>query len=200
MLCSLTSLGSLNRPRVSVVNRLIPVIACGLVTVFTGCGSGYSGPSEYEQYQKKRMGFVETIQSLGGKAEYGEKSMHGFRMSGWLIQLPGADVSDELISQIIEHTRDQAVFQLNFSGSKITDAQLVALDAGKVLQKTVELDLSNTAITDAGLDKLQRLYCLSELKLKGTSASKSAATRLGDRKIASPITPAPFKKQPNVDL
>ncbi len=146
------------------------------------------------------MGFVETIQSLGGTAEYGEKSMHGFRMSGWLIQLPGADVSDELISQIIEHTRDQAVFQLNFSGSKITDAQLVALDAGKVLQKTVELDLSNTAITDSGLDKLQRLYCLSELKLKGTSASKSAATRLGDRKIASPITPAPFKKQPNVDL
>jgi hypothetical protein len=146
------------------------------------------------------MGFVETIQSLGGTAEYGEKSMHGFKMNGWLIQLPGADISDDLIAKMIEHTRDQAVFQLNFSGSKITDAQLAALDVGKVLQKTVELDLSNTAITDAGLDKLQNFYCITELKLKGSSATKAAATRMGERKIASPITPAPFKKQPNVDL
>jgi hypothetical protein len=173
---------------------------CLLLTGLIGCGSGYSGPSEYELYQKKRMGFVETIQSLGGTAEYGEKSMHGFKMNGWLIQLPGADISDDLIAKMIEHTRDQAVFQLNFSGSKITDAQLAALDVGKVLQKTVELDLSNTAITDAGLDKLQNFYCITELKLKGSSATKAAATRMGERKIASPITPAPFKKQPNVDL
>lgn len=168
------------------------------MALFGGCG--YSGPSEYEQYQNRRTGFVESIRALGGSAEFGEKSMHGFKMNGWLIKLSGAEISDDLISSIVEHTHDEAVFQLDLSGSKITDAQLIALDVGKVLQKTVDLDLSNTAITDAGLDQLQNFYCITELKLKGSSATKAAAIRMGERKIASPITPAPFKTQPNVDL
>lgn len=190
---------SLQRDTHPMILRLSLFSACCcLMTLVSGCG--YSGPSEYEQYQNRRLSFVESIQALGGSAEFGEKSMHGFKMNGWLIKLSGAEISDDLISSIVEHTRDQAVFQLDLSGSKITDAQLVALDVGKVLQKTVDLNLSNTAITDAGLDQLQNFYCISELKLKGSSATKAAAIRMGERKIASPITPAPFKTQPNVDL
>lgn len=165
----------------------------------SGCGLS-SGPSEYEQYMKKAQSFGDVIAAAGGNAKKEEKSLHGFKLYGWLIDLSGVEIPDLIITRIIEVAQNDPVFQLNFSNSNITDEQLAKLDAGKVLQKTVDLDLSNTKITDAGLDRLSNMYCISYLNLKGSSATKAGATRLGDRKIASPTTPAPFKKQPEVKI
>ena len=164
------------------------------------CGCGYSGPSEYEQYKQKLQGFSDLIVAAGGTASKEGKSMHGFKMTGWLINLSGATITDEIIDQLIFIAKEDPVFQLNFSKSKITDEQLAKLDAGKVLQKTYEMDLSETAITDAGLDRLSNIHILGELKLKGSGATAEGAKRLGERKIASPQTPAPFRTQPNLDI
>jgi hypothetical protein len=46
----------------------------------------------------------------------------------------------------------------------------------------------------------ERLFCLSDLKLKGSKATKAAATRLGKKQMSHPDTPAPLKKQPKVDI
>ena len=62
------------------------------------------------------------------------------------------------------------------------------------------LDLSNTGITDAGLDKCQNVHVLTELRLKGSKATKAGAKRLGDRKIAHKSTPKMFQQQPKTDL
>ena len=167
--------------------------------VLTGCG-GYTGPSDYELYKQKQTGFEGVISSAGGTAKKEGKSLHGFTMTGWMINLSGGKVTDKLISQIVEVAQHDPVFELNLSKTAITDAQLAKLDIGKVLQKTVILDLSDTAITDAGLDKLSNFYCISSLNLKGSAATKAGAKRMGDKKIASPITPAPFKKQPEVKI
>lgn len=166
-----------------------------------GCGSFFSaGPSEYEKYKKTEQSFSEMIAAAGGKATKENKAMLGFKMTGWLIELPGADISDKMIDQIIEKGQADPILQLNLSKSKITDDQLVRLDAAKVLERTVNLDLSDTAITDAGLDRLQRAYAVMFLNLKGSAATKAGAKRLGDKKIANPQIPAPFRKQPELKI
>ena len=126
--------------------------------------------------------------------------MYGFQLAGWTIDLSGAKLNDKLISQIVEVGQNEPVFDLNLSKTSITDEQLAKLDAGKVLQKTVNLNLSQTAITDAGLDRLSEYYCISTLNLTGSAATKNGAKRLGDKMIANPQTPAPFKKQPKVEI
>lgn len=167
--------------------------------VFAGCSENY-GPSDYELLKQTQDGFSGVIAAAGGKAVKEGKAMHGFQMAGWLIDLSKAKITDELIAKIIEVGAMDPVFQLNFSDSDITNDQLAALDSGKVLQKTVDLNLANTAITDAGLDKLANFYCLTELNLTGSKATKQAATRLGAKQISNTNTPIPFKKQPNLKI
>jgi len=126
--------------------------------------------------------------------------MFGFEMSGWMVDLSGAEISEELMAEFLNVGAKDPVFSLNLSESKITDDQLVKLGQGKVLQKTVELDLNDTAISDTGLDGLSNFHCITDLKLKGSTATKAAATRLGKKQMSHPDTPAPFKKQPKVDI
>jgi hypothetical protein len=182
----------------SILQRWFLAIWVGSVCVMAGCGR--MGPTEYEVYKRRHDTFAEAIAAAGGKASREGKSMHGFTMMGWLINLSGANVTDELIDKIIAIAQRDAVFELNLSNTKITDAQLKRLDDGKVLQKTVSLNLENTAITDAGLDQLSNFCALTFLNLKGTKASKEGAQRMGERKIANPQTPPPFKKQPELEI
>ena len=174
-------------------------VASVLAIILSGCG-GYNGPSEYDKLKQKEQGFAEIIAAAGGSAVKEGKAMHGFQMTGWSIDLANADINDTLVAKIIEVAQNDPVFQLNLSGSNITNEQLEELDSASVLQKTVDLNLSKTSITDAGLDTLHNLFCLTTLNLKESGATTAGAKRLGDRKIANPTTPAPFKKQPQLTI
>ena len=171
----------------------------GIVVLAAGCNS-YSGPSEYEQFKQQQQSFIDQIAAAGGTASKESKSMFGFQMTGWMIDLTDAQLTDRMIDSLVEASKEDPVFQLNLSNTNITDEQLASLDVGKVLQKMVDLNLSNTAITDAGLDQLSNVHCLMDLNLKGTAATSAGAKRLGDRKIAHESTPAPFKKQPKLKI
>lgn len=186
--------------RIDLAQLFSRLAACQIafMLVFaSGCGSG---PSEYEKYMNKGKGFEKAIAGAGGNAKKEGKSMYGFQMTGWTINLSGATLTDDLIGQLVEVAQNDPVFDLNLSKTSLTDEQLAELDSGNVLQKTVNLDLSQTSITDAGLDKLSNFYCITNLNLKGTTATKDGARRLGEKKIANPQTPAPFKKQPAVEI
>lgn len=173
-------------------------LAC-VFFLLSGCGS-FSGTSEYDQAKQGQQGFADVIAAAGGTASREGKRMHGIEMTGWLVDLTGAEITDELIASIAEVAEKEAVFQLVLSKTNITDDQLGKLDNGNVFQKTVVLDLSGTAITDAGLDKMSNFHCITELNLKGSKATKAGATRLGKKQIANPGTPAPFRKQPKVEI
>ncbi|HUP78867.1 MAG TPA: hypothetical protein VM260_09950 [Pirellula sp.] len=166
--------------------------------LFSGCG--YTGPSEYQQLKQKLDGFSEVVKAAGGNATKEGKSLHGFQMAGWLIDLSNAKITDELIDHIIVIGKTDPVFQLNLSNTKITNDQLAKLDAGNVLQKTVDLNLSNTPINDAGLDKLSNFYCVTDLNLTGSAATAAGAKRMGSKQISNANTPAPFKKQPKLKI
>lgn len=186
-------------PCLSPWAMIVLPVTCVLLSL-SGCGGSYSGKSDYERKKEKEQGFGGLIEAAGGTATKEGRRMYGFELTGWLIDLSGAEITDELITSITEVAQKDAVFQLVLSKSKITDGQLAQLDAGKVLQKTVELNLSDTAITDAGLDKLSNFNCITTLNLKGSKATKAGATRLGKKQIASPDTPRPFRKQPKVTI
>ena len=170
-----------------------------VIGITSGCGL-FSGQSDYEKYKNKEKGFENLIASAGGSAKKEGKAMFGFRMTGWTIDLSGAEITNKVIAQIVEVAQNDPIFDLNLSNTSITDEQLAELDSGNVLQKTVNLNLSQTAITDAGLDALSNFYCISTLNLKGSQATKEGAKRLGDKKIANPQTPAPFKVQPKLEI
>jgi hypothetical protein len=187
-------------PHLSAFAQRLPALAliCAVVTV-CGCNS-YSATSEREALKQKEAGFSGAVSVAGGSAKKEGRKRFGIEMTGWMVDLSGAEISDELMDELLKVGAKDPVFSLNLSKSKITNEQLVKLGKGKVLQKTFELDLSDTAISDTGLDGLSNFYCLSDLKLKGSKATKAAATRLGKKQMSHPDTPAPLKKQPKVDI
>jgi hypothetical protein len=164
----------------------------------SGC-TGY-GMSEYEKLQLEREGFARMIADAGGSAVKQTHNMHGLKAEGWMIDLSKVEITDKIIQEVTRNGQDKPVLKLVLAGSTITDAQLKQLDDGKVLQKTVVLDLSDTAITDAGLDQLKEHYIVQVLNLKGSKASAEAGKRLGERQIANPQTPKSFKKIPEITI
>ena len=180
-------------PRLHLVVIFIAGLCCG-------CSGLFRGESEYEQQKKKEQGFAGLVEAAGGSAIKEGRILKGFTGVGWFVNLEGAEISSQLLDALVTAVEKDPVYELVLSGSTITDEQLAILDAGKVLQKVIVLDLSKTAITDAGLDKLKNHYVISDLKLSGSQATTAGAKRLGDRQIASPQTPQPFKKQPELDI
>lgn len=172
---------------------------CALL-LLSGCSGVFSSPSEYEQAKQQEQSFADTIAAAGGTAKKEGRAKKGFQAAGWLIDLNGAQVTDELVDDIIEARKKEPIFQLDLSKSTITDDQLAKLDAGKVLQQCFVLDLSETAVTDSGLDQLKNVHCLEQLRLKGSQATAAGAKRLGQRKVSHPETPKPFKTPPKVEI
>ncbi|MFO1091849.1 MAG: hypothetical protein U0992_00855 [Planctomycetaceae bacterium] len=171
-----------------------------LAFLLAGC-SGSSGSSEYEQFKQKEAGLADAIVAAGGTAKKEGRSL-GFGKPegvGWFIDLHGATISEEAIESIVNmRNKDALVFDLNLSGSTITDAQLAKLEEGKVLETVFKLDLSKTAITDAGLDQIDPVHYLMELNVKDSQATKDGTKRLGERKVKDPKTPAIFRNLPKV--
>ncbi|QDU42472.1 hypothetical protein [Symmachiella dynata] len=174
------------------------VVASGFF-LLTGCGL-FEGKSEYQQMLDKRNAFSEMIADAGGSAVMEKRSMHGLNGVGWFIDLSGAELDDALLNAIAEVAKEKSVYELNLADSSITDEQLAQLDKDEVLQKVFFLDLSNTKITDAGLDSVSNIYVIHELNLKGTAVTEAAVKRLGDKQMAQKQTPDAFRTRPKTDI
>jgi hypothetical protein len=179
----------------------IPLLLAAALLI-PGCSGMFSGASEYEQAKQVEDEFAAKIAAAGGSAVRKGGRRGGFEANGWIIDLSGDTVTDGLIDAIIAKVKEghNDVFELNFNGSTITNEQLAKLDEGTVLRKVFVLDLSNTGITDAGIDKLENVHVLEDLRVTGTKVSREAATRLGERKVKHPQTPKPFQVPPKITL
>lgn len=147
---------------------------------FSGCSS-YSGPSEYEQQLSEKEQFIKMVADLGGHAEEKHFQQTGVDRNAWVIDLHGANVTDEVVQALIERVKLGYIAELNLSGSTLTDDQLAQLDAGRIGISLVKLDLSNTGITDRGLDQVNGMTLMMELKLSGSGVTRAAADRFKER-------------------
>jgi hypothetical protein len=166
---------------------------------WSGCGMGY-GTSEYEQWRNKKENFADLVKQMGGTAEEKYFNMFGQQGMAWIIDLSGAKYTPEQFEEFMESLPAMGyIAGMNFSGTPITDEHLRRIGEGKFGRTCMNLDLSNTAITDAGIDGMTNFNCLNTVNLKGTSVTKAAADRLKKRQFDNKEVPIPFKK-PTVEL
>ena len=78
--------------------------------------------------------------------------------------------------------------ELDLKGSNVTDDQMARLNEQGVGNMLIRLDLSNTAISDAGLYKLTDLYCLMNLNLTGTRVTADGMQRFLAQRQNNPKT------------
>jgi hypothetical protein len=156
---------------------LVAVLAAGH---WSGCSS-YSGPSEYEQRKTGKEQFISMIADLGGHAEEKQYQQTGVDRKAWVIDLHGATINEEVVQALLERVKSEYIAELNLSGSTLTDDQLVQLDAGQIGISLVRLDLGNTGITDRGLDEVNGMTLMMELKLSGSGVTRAAADRFKER-------------------
>src|SRR6266542_3614813 len=132
-----------------------------LLTIALGCGGG-DGPSDYERAKKTQTDAVAALQQVGGKVV----EFRHPKGDAWKVQLPGVQFTDETFAHLQALGR---IAGLNLSKSSVTDADMPKInEIGKLF---LELDLSYTAVTDAGLDALTDLYVLGDLNLVGSKAT-----------------------------
>lgn len=167
-----------------------------IVTVFSNGCSSYSGPSEYEQQQAAKQKLMEDVKSQGGTIEQKHFNVFGKSGDAWVIDLSGATISDEMIETVATLGY---IAEMNFSGSMISDEQLLRMDQLRIGRVVMKLDLSNTAITDAALDGLENFYNLGELNLKGTKVTPQAVDRFKKKQQSNPKVSLPFRN-PKIEL
>lgn len=174
------------------------IVASGFF-LLSGCGL-FEGKSEHEQMMDKRSAFSEMIADAGGSAVMEKRSMNGLNGVGWFIDLSGAELDDSLLNAIAEVVKEKPIYGLNLADTSITDEQLAQLDKDDVLQKVFFLDLSNSKITDAGLDSISNFFVIHELNLKGTAVTEAAVKRLGDKQMAKTQAPESLRTRPKTDI
>ena len=104
-------------------------------------------------------------------------------------------ITDDLIQQLGEL---QNLAELNLSKSTVTDEQLGKIHDLMLCVRCFKIDLSNTAITDAGIDKLVNIGTLSDLYVRGTKVTKAATERLKTRKQNDRRVPEFLRKAPRI--
>lgn len=166
----------------------------GLALLLVSCSvpgcSRYSAVSDYEQMQQAKKSFAELIAAAGGKAEEKAYAIAGASGDAWVLNLSGGKISNELIDEIGKLIY---VAELDLSKSNITDEQLLKLDELKVCKTVMNLNLSDTAISDASFAKLKNLHCLSKANLKGTKVTKKGIDEFRKSYLAHPNTVGFFK-------
>ena len=138
------------------------ICASLILTLLTSC-SRY-GVSEYEQLQQQKKSFEESVAKIGGKMEMKPYKVAKVENSAWNMDFSKATIPDDLITSM---QGKGYIAELNLSKSSITDAQLLKMDELNLLQFTMNLDLSDTAITDESFSKLKSPRAVKTIKLKG---------------------------------
>lgn len=178
--------------------RRLPTLIASIAllnAIGVGCSS-YSSVSSYQQHQQHRQSFLESVTSAGGKVELKPYSVGGVSGSAWNLQMANAKVSDDVITLM---AGTSYLAEANFAKSTITDDQLLKLDELKLMQFTMNLDLSDTAISDASFAKLKNMRAVKNIKLKGSKVTKSGVEAFKKAYLSSPNT-VPIFKKPVIEL
>jgi uncharacterized protein YjbI with pentapeptide repeats len=154
------------------------LLAFLLLAVLPGCKGG--GLSDYEREQKKKEQTKSALHDQGAKITQKRYPPYG---NGYVVDLSGAQLTDSTFQQLKGLER---VAELNLSKSSLTDDQMDKLN--DVAYLLVKLDLSNTAVTDAGVEKLTNLNVCSDLNLAGTQVTKAGVENFTKQRLARPKT------------
>jgi len=172
----------------SVSAKLAAVAAA---VALAGCRSG-GGVSYYEQAKQQEQNLVERMQGQGAKV----KELSYPQGRAWSVNLSGLTITDDLLRDVRQLGN---VSELDLSKSTITDGQLGLLNELRLTTLLLKFDLSNTAVTDAGFEKLDLFKVLKEMNLTGTKVTPAAVERF-KRKRQSDERVIPMFKNATIRL
>lgn len=169
-----------------------PALLFAFLTGLTGC-SGDDGGAAYKSYMARKTAFRDIIKEMGGNVDRQYYRIAGYEGNGWKIDLSGAQFEPERGMELID-ALDRAgyITLLNLSRSSVTDEQLIQFDENGSGFAVMDLDLSNTAITDAAIEKLDSFMALQNVNLSGTQVSKDAVDRWMERRRQNKNLPRMF--------
>src|SRR5262245_19525306 len=165
----------------------IVLLAVAFLAALPGCKRETISLAEREKMQE--TDFVNSLQKQGATVKEKDYPPHG---TGYVVNLSGARLADDTFRDL---KGLQRVAELDLSKSSLADDQMDQLN--EVSKDLVRLDLSNTAVTDAGLGKLKAVYVLFNLNLAGTKVTAAGVARFQKQRLESPYTKV---KRTNVKL
>src|SRR5262249_55677141 len=161
------------------------------VTAVPG-GKRTEGVMSYDDMKKNQEDATAALKQRGAKLSE-EVRPQG---KSWAVDLSGQQISDDVFDLM---KKLGYITNLNLSKTNVTDAHMARVNEMGIGNLLLKLDLSNTGITDAGLDKLDSLYLLTSLNLAGTKVTQAGvsqfrAARANNSKIQ------PLFKSPSIKL
>lgn len=152
--------------------------------VLWAAAAGCSKPGTNDDYAKMmqaKQGASDSLAASGAK--FKEKQYGG--KAAWAVDLHGLTITDDLLRQVKTLGN---VAELDLSKSTVTDAHLATMRELELHALLNRLDLSNTAVTDVGLEKLDGNLFLAELNLTGTKVTPAGVARFKQARQANPNT------------
>jgi hypothetical protein len=159
-------------------SRFVVFLAVLFLAALPGCGRPTVSLAEREKMQE--TDFVTSLQKQGGTVTEKSYPPHG---DGYVVNLSGAKITDETFRDLKGLKR---LAELDLSKSSVADGQMDQLN--EVAKYLVRLDLSHTAVTDAGIEKLANTYVLFNLNLAGTKITAAGVARFQKLRLQSPYT------------
>ena len=159
--------------------------------VLSGCGPK-DGLSDNDRRMLALQQGAEGLRSLGAKVEERTYSVG----NAWAVSLSGMTISDDLLRQVKQLGN---ISELDLSKTTLTDDHMPLFNELGLGTLATKLDLSHTALTDAGFEKLDNLRFLSQLNLTSTKVTPAAVERF-KKKRQNDARILPLFKNPTVRL
>lgn len=134
-----------------------------------GCGPNPNGPGSYQAVMQGQQSAEETLKKNGGKLERKQYPLG----AAWVIDLTGQQLSNSTFDAL---KRLDHVAELNLSRTNTGDAEMTNFADSKLSGTLVKLDLSDTKVTDKGLQQLKECQFLMNLNLNKTSVTEAGVT------------------------
>jgi hypothetical protein len=172
----------------SPINQTRRAAWCVVAAAFlalSGCGS--DGLSYRERQERRDQQVSDTLQQKGVKLS----SQMVMGQKAWNVNLSGLTITNELLDDL---KKLDIILELDMSKCQLTDELVARIGEEKIAKATLKFDLSHTAVTDAGFDKLTSLFFLSQMNLVGTKVTPAAVERFKKERLKDPKIMMSFRK------
>jgi hypothetical protein len=161
-----------------LMRRVHPAVAALVVAALSGC-SASAGKSDYEKMVESKQGAATSLANSGAKVQE-KQYLIG---KGYVVELQGLTITDDLLREVKKLGN---IAELDLSRSTVTDDHLKLMHEIGLHTVLTKLDLSRTAVTNAGLAHLDGCVFLSELNLTGTKVTSPAVSQFKKTREADP--------------
>jgi hypothetical protein len=166
------------------------VTALGLLAVLPMLGCNRSAEEAYREVKEKAKAQGNAVQALRDQGAKLEEKAYLRSQKAWAVDLSGQQVSDETFDLL---KKIHPIAELNFSKTNFSDALTDKLNDPDVCATILKLNLSNTGLADAGLEKLTHLFALQELVLTGTQVTAAGVDKFRQTRTSNAKIPALFR-------